>query len=475
MQMFESLKYPEVQLPEFPDYEVSITEFGAVEGGTVSNTEAFNGAISAVSRAGGGRVVVPAGIWLTGPITLLSNVNLYTEYGAVVLFTHDESEYPLIKTSYEGEDRIRALSPIHAKGAENIALTGNGIFDGNGQLWRMYKRSKLTNVQWAQLLRRGGVTKGEGEREVWFPSQSSYDGHMNKDIKPDEDNALERAKPYFDYYRPVMVSLISCKKVLIDGVTLQNSPAWNVHPLFCEHFTLQNATIRNPWNAQNGDGLDLESCKYANIFNTRFDVGDDAICMKSGKNAAARKIAVPTEYVTIRDCIVYHGHGGFVVGSEMSRGMRNIRVENCTFMGTDIGIRFKSTLGRGGVVQDIVLDGIKMVDIPKQAILFTMAYSGALDEQLIEPEDIPEFKNIVIKNTTCQGCGQAIQVDGLSQLPIHDLYFRDSFFAARNGVRLERASDIHFERVTVEREGNASERVTLDQTQQDGFKCMMWE
>lgn len=155
--------------------------------------------------------------------------------------------------------------------------------------------------------------------------------------------------------------------------------------------------------------------------------------------------------------------------------MRNIRVENCTFMGTDIGIRFKSTLGRGGVVQDIVLDGIKMVDIPKQAILFTMAYSGALDEQLIEPEDIPEFKNIVIKNTTCQGCGQAIQVDGLSQLPIHDLYFRDSFFAARNGVRLERASDIHFERVTVEREGNASERVTLDQTQQDGFKCMMWE
>lgn len=143
----------------------------------------------------------------------------------------------------------------------------------------------MTDGQWNALLKRGGVTKGEGSKLVWFPSQSSYDGHMNKDIKPDEENALERAKPYFDYYRPVMVSLVKCKKILLEGVTFQNSPAWNVHPLFCEHLTLRNAFIRNPWNAQNGDGLDLESCKYVDVINTSFDVGDDAICMKAGKNA----------------------------------------------------------------------------------------------------------------------------------------------------------------------------------------------
>lgn len=473
MQAFETLEYPEVLLPVFPDYQVTITEYGAVAGGFVSNTEAFRQAISHVHEAGGGKVVVPAGIWLTGPIELLSNVNLYMENGALVLFSHEESEYPLIKTSYEGEDRIRATSPIHAKHAENIAITGEGTFDGNGHLWRLVKHSKMTNSQWKALLKRGGVTKGEGEREVWFPSQSSYDGHMNPDIKPWEENALERAKPYFDYYRPVLVSLMHCSRVLLEGVTFQNSPAWNVHPLFCEHLTIQDVMIRNPWNAQNGDGLDLESCKYVNVLNTRFDVGDDAICMKSGKNAEARKIAVPTEYVTIRDCIVYHGHGGFVVGSEMSRGLRNIRVENCTFMGTDIGIRFKSTLGRGGVVEDIVMDGIHMINIPKQAILFTMAYSGALDETEILAEDIPEFKNIVMKNITCQGSGQAIQVDGLKQLPIHDLYFEDVEIVARHGIRCEMAQDIHLKNVTIVNE-NDKESKTFDETVQDGFTYQMW-
>lgn len=468
--------YPKVELPVFPDRTFDVTDFGAVPGGRTSNTKAFRDAIRAASEAGGGVVNVPAGIWLTGPIELLSNVNLHAESGAFVLFSHNEEEYPLIKTSYEGEDRIRALSPIHANGQENIAITGQGIFDGNGHLWRLVKRSKMTDGQWNALLKRGGVTKGEGSKLVWFPSQSSFDGHMNKDIKPDEENALERAKPYFDFYRPVLVSLVHCKKVLLEGVTFQNSPAWNVHPLFCQHLTIRDAFIRNPWNAQNGDGLDLESCQYVDVINTSFDVGDDAICMKAGKNAKAREIAVPTEFVTIKGCTVYHGHGGFVAGSEMSRGLRNIVVSNCTFVGTDIGIRFKSTLGRGGVVEDILLEDIKMIDIPKQAILFTMAYSGALDEKEIIPEDVPEFRNIYMKNVTCQGCGQAIQVDGLKQLPIHDLYFENVDIVARQGIRLQMAEDIHLKNVTILREGNLDESVHYDEeTFGDGYKAMMCE
>lgn len=466
--------YPKVELPVFPDKKFDITEFGAVEGGQVSNTKAFNDAIKAANEAGGGTVNVPAGIWLTGPVELLSNVNLHTENGAFVLFSHNQKEYPLIKTSYEGEDRIRTVSPIHANGQENIAITGEGIFDGNGHLWRLVKRSKMTDGQWNALLKRGGVTKGEGSKLVWFPSQSSYDGHMNKDIKPDEENALERAKPYFDYYRPVMVSLVKCKKILLEGVTFQNSPAWNVHPLFCEHLTLRNAFIRNPWNAQNGDGLDLESCKYVDVINTSFDVGDDAICMKAGKNAKAREIEIPTEYVTIKNCTVYHGHGGFVAGSEMSRGLRNIVISNCVFVGTDIGIRFKSTLGRGGVVEDILLEDIKMIDIPKQAVLFTMAYSGAMDEKEIIPEDIPEFKNIYMKNIVCQGCGQAIQVDGLKQLPIHDLYFENVNIVARQGIRCQMAEDIHLKNVTITKENDPSTVVHFDdETVGEGFEAMI--
>lgn len=466
--------FPKVELPVFPDRTFQVTEFGAQTGGVISNTRAFNAAIQAANQAGGGTVNIPSGIWLTGPLKLLSNVNLHTENGAFILFSHDEKEYPLIKTSYEGNDRIRAISPIHADGQENIAVTGEGTFDGNGHLWRLVKRSKMTEEQWKQLLRRKGVTKGEGEKQVWFPSQSSYDGHMNKDIKPDEENALERAKPYFDYYRPVLVSLIRCRKVLLDGVTFQNSPAWNVHPLFCEHLTLRNAFIRNPWNAQNGDGLDLESCKYVDIYNTKFDVGDDAICMKAGKNAEGRKTPVPTEYVTIRNCIVYHGHGGFVVGSEMSRGLNKILVSNCTFIGTDIGIRFKSTLGRGGVVEDIILEDIYMIDIPKQAVLFTMAYSGAMDSAEIIPEDVPEFKNITLRNIVCQGSGQAIQIDGLKQQPIHDITFEDINIVARQGIRCEMAENINLKNVTVINENDASVSVHFeDETVGDGFESMI--
>lgn len=453
MDLLKDVQFPEVQIPSFPDKTFDVRDFGAKEGGVASNTEAFAGAIEAAHKAGGGKVLIPAGIWFTGPITLLSNVNLHAERGAVVLFSDKREEYPLIRTNYEGTERIRATSPISAVNQENIAITGAGIFDGNGQLWRPVKKVKLTDSQWKELLNKGGVVGGADKGKfMWFPDQSGHDGYYHKDIEPGEEQAMERAEEFYRFYRPVMVSLRHCKKILLSGVTFQNSPAWNVHPLFCEHFTMENVTVRNPWFASNGDGLDLESCRYANIIRCSFDVGDDAICMKSGKNAEARKIDFPTEYVTIRDCTVYHGHGGFVAGSEMSRGLRNIRVENCSFLGTDIGIRFKSTLGRGGVVENIVFDGIHMVGIPKQAVLFTMAYAGAMGKDETQPEDIPEFRNVLIKNTDCQGARQAIQIDGLAQLPIHDIYFENCCFAAERGIRCQMAENISLEKVTLVRQ-----------------------
>ena len=464
-----------VEMPRFGDYTVSIDDFGAVKGGIVSNTEAINNAVKDVNEKGGGHVVVPAGIYLTGPIKLLSNVDLHLERGALIVFTHNEEDYPLIKTDYEGGARIRATSPINAMGEENIAITGEGVIDGSGDQWRLVKRMKMTDGQWAALLKRGGIVNGEGGRQVWFPSQSSYDGHMNPELDMDDPDCLIKAQKYFDYYRPVMVSLVNCKKVLLEGVTFQNSPAWNLHPLFCEHITLKNLFISNPWNAQNGDGLDLESCKYANIIDCNFSVGDDAICMKAGKNAPARKIQIPTEYVNIEGCTVYSGHGGFVVGSEMSRGVRKVRVHNCSFIGTDIGVRFKSTLGRGGVVEDIIMDDIKMTNIPKQAILFTMAYSGAIDPETAHEDDVPEFKNVTLSNITAINCGQAIAVDGIKENTVHDLLIKDSVITSRCGITVKTAENIKLENVTIHDLKCNMKKYVMNETLNDGYSFLMEE
>lgn len=188
---------------------------------------------------------MPRGIWLTGPIELKSNINLHLEAGAVILFTKNKEEYPLILTNYEGIPSIRALSTIYANHADNIAITGSGVIDGSGQLWRPIKEFKMTERQWKELLTKSPYVLDSNEGGIWVPTESIFEGHEKGFVDFDDPDALEKAAPYYDLYRPVMVSLQYCNKILIDEVTIQNSPAWNVHPLFCENFTLRNAKIRN--------------------------------------------------------------------------------------------------------------------------------------------------------------------------------------------------------------------------------------
>lgn len=455
------MKALNVKLPEIPEKQFLITEYGAVSNGKNSNTKAIAAAIEAASDAGGGTVVIPAGVWLTGPIELKSNIRLHADRGAVILFDKNPEEYPVFLADYEGQPRIRTVSPIHAREAENIAITGEGIFDGNGQLWRPLKQMKVTEKQWKNCLEESPYVIQGKDGGIWMPTESIYRGATEGEpdvLSPDADieAALKRAAECYDYYRPVMVSLVKCDRILIEGVTLQNSPAWNVHPLFCTNLTIRRAVIRNPYYAQNGDGLDLESCSRVHIHDVSFDVGDDGICMKSGKNAVARKIPVPTEDVYIHDCVVYHGHGGFVVGSEMSRGVRRITVENCTFVGTDVGIRFKSAIGRGGVVEDIDISDIYMTNIVNEAVIFTMGYvmnnsdgSEEANPTEIAREDIPEFKNVRMKNINCVGAGQAVKIEGLEQLPIHDLTIEDSYFKAKKGYSESFAENIILKNVEI--------------------------
>ena len=438
----------DVKLPAFVDRIVYVDNYGArpycytIEDAS-RNADAINRAINYISEKGGGTVVIPEGIWFTAPIEIKSDVELRIEKNAILKFSKDIDQYPLIITNYEGQECIRAKSPITAENAINIGITGGGVIDGSGDLWRPVKQFKLTDRQWEALMKKSQYTIDTKEGGIWMPTESSFKGNEHN-IQLDAENALEKASEYYDFYRPVMVSLRHCKRILLDGVTFMNSPAWNIHPFFCKNLTVRNVTVSNPYYAQNGDGIDVESCKKVHIHNCTFETGDDAICLKSGKNAVARQIEGPCEDVYIHDCLVNKGHGGFVIGSEMSRGIKNVLVENCTFLGTDVGVRVKSALGRGGVIENINIKNINMVDIKEQAIILTMSYVLNLlnrDEEIngIDKDDIPYFKNINFEGINCLGAKEAVVIEPLKDMPetITDIHIKASSFVTSGENRVE--------------------------------------
>ncbi len=444
-----------IERPFFPDKTYDVLDFGAKSDISFNNQKAFQNAIDVCSENGGGMVLIPKGYYLTGPIKIKSNVNLHVSDGAYVQFTKSKEEYPLIFTEYEGIKRIRAISPISAYEAENIAITGHGVMDGAGHLWRGIKKWKITEKQWQKCLKKSPYVMPNKDGGIWCPTETYYNGIMGKEPDYNDPDALKIASECWDMYRPVFVSLIKCNRVLIEDITLKNSPAWNVHPLYCNNFTMNRAIIKNKFSAQNGDGIDLESCQNCEIANSIFEVGDDGICIKSGKNKLARQTKIPTKNVWIHDCKVFDAHGGFVVGSEMSRGVSNILVENCIFDGTDIGVRFKSAIGRGGVVENITIKNIQMNNIVEEAMIFTMGYVLANIEDMnegevtVDIEDVPEFKDIYLEDINCNGAKIAISVTGLKELPIHDITIKNSKFIADEAMKLALCKNIVLENTTI--------------------------
>ena len=451
---------PEVTAPVIPDNQVNLKDFGAVGDGITLNTEAFAKAIDALVQKGGGKLVVPQGVWHTGPIVLKSHINLHLNAGAVILFAADETLYPLIDTSFEGLDTRRCQSPLSANGATDIAITGKGVIDGNGQYWRPVKKEKVTENHWKELLAIPGSQ--EMKPGYWVPSAGYAKGEQGANMnvpnaKTDAEwNAIKR------FVRPVMVSLVKCKNVHLKGVIFQNSPAWNLHPLMCENVIVEDVLVRNPSFAQNGDALDLESCKNALIINSRFDAGDDGICIKSGKDADGRRRGIPCENVVVKGCTVFAGHGGFVVGSEMSGGVKNILVDQCQFLGTDVGLRFKSTRGRGGIVENIYIKNISMTDIKTDAITFNMYYGGKSVAEMLADGDNPDnvtkmpvneetpiFRNIDIKNIICNGAGRAMEFNGLPEMPINGISLKDITILAKKDAVFTNCQNITKKNVNI--------------------------
>lgn len=457
----KSRSLPVVAPTKFKAAVFNIVQYGAVPDGYVLNTKAIQKAIDECSAKGGGMVKIPSGLWLTGPIVLKNNVNLNFTIGATLLFTKDKSQYPLVKANWEGFDQMRNQSPISAEGATNIAITGKGIIDGNGDAWRAVKKEKLTESQWKKLVASGGVVSKDGK--LWMPSESFAKGQDIKDpgrIEAGKDEAYYQSVK--DFLRPNLLVLTRCDRILLEDVTFQNSPAWNLHPLMSSNITVRNIEVKNPWYAQNGDGIDLESCRNVLIENSVFDVGDDGLCIKSGRDADGRARAMPTQDVIIRGCTVYASHGGFVVGSEMSGGAKNIYVSNCTFVGSDIGIRFKTTRGRGGIVENIFINDIYMKDIPGEAILFDMYYMARDPiamagekrelpkvEMLPVNETTPQFRNIEISNVYCNGAQKAIFIRGLPEMHIKNIKIENSVFQSDHGVDIQEATGITLNNVKV--------------------------
>lgn len=450
---------PQIDIPVFPDRNVSITDFGAVGNGTDLCTDAFTKAINTLSGKGGGTVNVPVGVWFTGPIVFKSNINLHLEKGAIILFSHDKDLYPLVETIFEGLATKRCQSPISGRNLTNVAITGDGAIDGNGQFWRPLKKQSVTESYWKKFTSKGGVFK---RADYWYPSEQYLKGQQMADMNVPRNLKTDKEwNSIRDFLRPVMVSFIECKNLYLQGVLFENSPAWNLHPLMCENVILDNVMVRNPSYAENGDGIDLESCKNTLIINSSFDVGDDGICIKSGKNEEGRQNARPCENLIVDNCTVFRGHGGFVVGSEMSGGAKNMKVANCKFIGTDVGLRFKSKRGRGGIVENIFAENIAMMDIVTEPLLFDLYYMGksaveaqfdSITGQRVLPkvdETTPTFRNIHIKNITCTNANRAMYFNGLPENPIEGIYVENAFISSRLGGEIKESKNIVLKNIVI--------------------------
>ena len=404
---YQGLPVPlaEPAAPSIPDECVNLADYGAVPDGVTLCTDAFAAAVKALEKKGGGHLIVPAGIWLTGPVVLKDRMDLHLEKNAVILFSPDKSHF----VRSDG----KVAPGISVSKRKDVSITGQGIIDGNGEWWRAVKRSKVSDVEWKDYHRMGG-TDAEGG-SLWYP----FGLNNYPDIAPDF-KAQEKMRTH-------LVRFTDCERVQVSGVTIQNSPKFHLVPQRCRQVAIVGVTVRCPWNAQNGDGIDLMQSTDVLIADCTVDVGDDGICLKAGGGAAALKDG-PTARVLVRGNTVFRAHGGFVVGSEFSGGLEDIVACDNVFSGTDTGLRFKSAPGRGGRSSNVWISRIYMSDIRDQAIVFETGYmnvsvgeKGSMEQTT---EFMPDFCDIHISNVVCRDARIGISVSGAPGT-VHDISLND--------------------------------------------------
>lgn len=421
-----------IRAPRFPDRDVPVTAHGAVEGGEVVATDAFRGAVEAVHAAGGGRVVVPPGVWLTGPIHLLSNVELHVSEGATLRFVTDPEAYlPAVHTRWEGVELMNYSPLIYAVDQENVAVTGGGTLDGQaeGEAWWTWKGPWKDN--------RHGWTEGMPQQRE---ARDRLFAQAEAGVPVDE-----RVYGTGDYLRPSFVEFLRCRNVLIEGVTVVRSPMWLLHPTLCTNVTVRGVTANS--HGPNNDGCNPESCTDVLIEGCTFDTGDDCIALKSGRNADGRRLAAPIQNVVVRDCTMRDGHGGVVIGSEMSGGARQVFAERCQMDSPNLErvLRIKTNSIRGGVVE-----GVYMRDVTAGQVADAIVRINFLYEEGDAGDFPPTVRDIDVRRVTSQQSDYALYLIGYPHAPIRDVHLADCRFAGvEQGSVIEHVEGLTFDDVTV--------------------------
>ena len=431
-----------VQPVVIPDYTVTLTDFGAVGDGATDCSEAFAAAIKQIKKQGGGHLIVPDGKWLTGPIKLISNLDLHLADNATIVFSPNKELYVQPSdTLRDGNKKCYAL--VHGSKLENVAITGHGTLDGQGIYWRPVKQKKVNEDIWNSLLEMGGKVMADGNSKnwkVWYPF------NLNKDLNVPNiaADAVTQEK-----MRPHLVNITDSRNVLIENVHLLNSPKFHLVPTRIQNLIIDGVNIRCPHWAQNGDAMDPGNVQVALIVNCNLSCGDDGICMKGGVGQKGVDAGPQRDFLICNDT-VYRAHGGFVIGSEFSGGMQRLVVKDCRFEGTDIGCRFKSAPGRGGWCEDVYCYDIIMKDIVESAFLIQSGYADRGAGVSATDKDnkdafFPDWSNITFRNITCIGSKQAADIQGLKGKPVHNILFENvTVLGNKGGIKIEWAEDIKF-------------------------------
>lgn len=403
-----------VKQPVFPNRSFSITKFGAdTKLSAAKNQIAINKAILSCSKAGGGNVIIPAGTWNTGAITLKSNVNLVVEKNAHVVFAFDTRLYPIVKTRWEGMDCMNYQPCIYAYGEKNIAITGEGTIDGNGSTKTWWK---MCGKGWFGYNEKITEHQGIGRPKLFEFAESG--------------TPIEKRNMKGLGMRPQLINLYKCEGILIENVTLLNSPFWVIHPLLSKNITVKGVKVFN--DGPNGDGCDPESCEDVIIEGCNFHTGDDCIAIKSGRNADGRKWNIPSKNIIVRDCMMEDGHGGVVIGSEISGGCNNVFVENCKMDSPNLErvLRIKTNSCRGGLTENIYMRNVEVGQCNEAVMRINLNY---------EPKEAakrgfnPTVRNVYMENVTCQKSKYGILLNGLDDADnIYNINVKNCTF---NGVQ----------------------------------------
>lgn len=412
-----------IAAPQFPARDFPIADFGARPG--LDATAAIRAAIDACSTAGGGRVVVPAGVWLTGAIHLRSGVNLHVAAGATLRFSTDPAAYPLVFTRWEGIECMNHSPLIYAFEQDNIAVTGAGTLDGQASdetWWRWVNRTP------------GGVRPQQAARDALVA--------MGEQDVPVAQRVFGAGR----LLRPNFIQPYRCRNVLIEGVTIVRSPMWEIHPVLCANVTVRGVQISS--HGPNNDGCNPESSRDVLIEDCVFDTGDDCIAIKSGRNRDGRRVGVPSENIVVRRCTMKDGHGGVVIGSEVSGGCRNVFVEDCVMdsPSLDRALRLKSNAQRGGVIENVFMRRVSVGHVAEAILTIDFLYGeGAAGDHP------PVARNVHVENVTSASSPRVLWVAGFDGATIEDVYFRDCAFRGVTAAEyVVHAGHIDWRNVTIE-------------------------